>query len=430
MIIPENLALLGGIPTISQPFVPYSTIDESDSSAAKRVIESGSLSRFIGDAGEYFLGGPEIRSFEDNFAEKFQVNHAISVNSWTSGLWVAIGALGLEPGSEVITSPWTMAATATTLLHWNVVPVFADIDECSFNLDPIDVEAKVTRRTRAIVCPDIFGQSADVERLLAICAKYDLALISDTAQAPLATRNGYFAGTASHIGGYSFNYHKHIHTGEGGMLVTNNSDLADRMQLLRNHGEVVISRRPKEERQFGILGMNMRLGEIEGAIGKNQLTKLDNAVASRQLAANRFAHGLRDLTGLDVPHLDSGNTHVYYVFGMKLDTKEIGVPRLRIIEALRAEGIPNLSIGYQNLHKLPLFAEQLTYRNNPIPYSLLPRKRASELRSQRLPISEVLHDQSFFGINWCAFQFSDREVDLMIEAFHKVWRNLHHLRIS
>lgn len=428
MSTPDRLALRGGIPLIQRPFVGYSTIDETDALEVQRVMRSGFLSRFIGDAGEYFLGGPEIRSFEENFAEKFKVNHSISVNSWTSGLWVAIGALELDPGSEVITSSWTMAATATTLLHWNVVPVFADIDRRTFNLDPTDVESKVTSRTIAIVCPDIFGQSADIEALLKICSKYGLSLVSDTAQAPFAIRNGYYAGTASHIGGYSFNYHKHIHTGEGGMLVTNDSSLADRMQLLRNHGEVVISRRPKEEHQYGILGMNMRLGEIEGAIGKNQLLKLDNAVASRQRAAERFAIGVQDLVGLETPFVESENSHVYYVFGMQLDFIKLGVTRGKVIEALKAEGVPGLVVGYQNLHNLPLFSEQLTYRNNPLPYNLLSPKRAIELRNQSLPTAEMLHNETFFGINWCAYVFSDPEVDLLIEAFHKVWANLDSIR--
>ena len=428
MSTPDRLALHGGTPVIQHPFIGYSTIDETDASEVQRVMRSGSLSRFIGDSGDYFLGGPEIRGFEQNFAEKFKVRHSVSVNSWTSGLWVAIGALELDPGSEVITSPWTMAATATTLLHWNVVPVFADIDHRTFNLDPTDVESKVTSKTTAIVCPDIFGQSADIEALLKICNKYGLSLVSDTAQAPFAIRNGYYAGTASHIGGYSFNYHKHIHTGEGGMLVTNNSSLADRMQLLRNHGEVVLSRRPKVEHQYGILGMNMRLGEIEGAIGKNQLLKLDAAVVSRQRAAERFAVGVRDLIGLGVPFIEPENTHVYYVFGMKLDSKKLGVPRGKVIEALKAEGVPGLVAGYQNLHNLALFREQLTYRNNPLPYSLLTPKRANELRNQSLPTAEALHNEAFFGINWCAYVYSDLEVDLLIEAFNKVWGNLDSIR--
>jgi perosamine synthetase len=425
----DKLALFGGNPVINHPFRPYSTIDETDAAAAKRVIDSGSLSQFIGDAGDFFFGGPEIRSFEREFEYVFKSNHAVSVNSWTSGLWVAIGALGLDPGSEVITSPWTMAATATTLLHWNVVPVFADIDRNTFNLDPVDVASKITTRTRAIVCPDIFGQSADIERLLELSNKHGLFLVSDTAQAPFASRNGYFAGTASHIGGFSFNYHKHIHTGEGGMLVTNDPHLADRMQLLRNHGEVVISRRPRDTHQFGIMGMNMRLGEIEGAIGRNQLTKLERAVKSRQRAAERFKSGLRGLRGLDTPYLDPANTHVYYVFGMTLKLNDLGSHRGRIIEALKAEGVPGLMVGYQNLHKLPLFAEQLTYRSNPLPYSLLSRKRARELRIQDLPVAETLHNHAFFGINWCAFELNDRDVDLLIDSFHKVWGNMESLEL-
>jgi len=424
----KQLALYGGSPVIQKPFIEYSTIDHTDALKVQDVMRSGALSRFIGNAGDYFLGGKEVRSFEDEFSKKFEVKHAISVNSWTSGLWVSIGALELDPGSEVITSSWTMAATATTLLHWNIVPVFADIDPLTFNLDPKDVESKVNNRTRAIVCPDIFGQSANIEALLKICEKYDLSLVSDTAQSPFAIRNGYYAGTASHIGGYSFNYHKHIHTGEGGMLVTENSNLADRMQLLRNHGEVVISKRKKEDLQYGILGMNMRLGEIEAAIGKNQLLKLDGAVKSRQKAAKQFSSGIQDLIGLEIPFTELGNSHVYYVFGMKLDCEKLGVKRGKVIEALKAEGVPGIMAGYQNLHHLPLFREQLTFRNNPLPYSLLSPKRALELKNQSLLTAEKLHTETFFGINWCSYEYSDSEVDLLTAAFHKVWANLGFLK--
>lgn len=429
MVIEKSkLALLGGSPVISKPFSKYSTIDESDALAAHRVIMSGTLSDYIGDAGEKFLGGREIRNFEQNFSEKFNVSHSVAVNSWTSGLWVAAGALELEPGSEVITSTWTMAASATTLLHWNLIPVFADIDPRSFNLDPIDVETKITQRTRAIVAPDIFGQSADVEALLRLCLKYDLVLISDSAQSPLARRNNYFAGTASHIGGFSFNYHKHIHTGEGGMLVTNNSLLCERMQLLRNHGEVVVARDPSFTKGYGIMGMNLRLGEIEGAIGQNQLLKLDNAIISRQDAADQFTKGVSSLNGLRVPFVEPENSHVYYVYGMQLDLDILQVERSIIVKALQAEGVSNLFAGYQNLHLLPLFREQLTYRKNPIPYSLVPKKRSLELRNPSLPISEQLHNSTFIGINWCANTFTELEVKELIQAFRKVWGNLDILR--
>jgi perosamine synthetase len=424
----RSLALFGGKPVIDSTFPKYSSISLSDHGEVLRVINSGLLSQFIGDAGEYFLGGPEVRRFESEFSNFFGVSHSVSVNSWTSGLWAAIGALGLEPGSEVITSPWTMAATATTLLHWNLVPVFADIDPLTFNLDPKDVEAKINPRTRAIISPDIFGQSADIESLLKLCEMNSLFLVSDTAQSPMAMRNGYFAGTSSHIAGFSFNYHKHIHTGEGGMLITNDPGLADRLQLLRNHGEVALSRRSKDSWMYGIMGMNMRLGEIEAAIGSNQLTKLEGAVNSRRSAANRFSEGIRDLNGLKIPYVASGNEHVYYVYGIVLNQLETGVHREKMIEALRAEGVPAVMPGYQNLHKLPLFQEQLTYKFNPLPYSLLTKKRARQLKEQVLPVAEELHSQSFIGINWCAHNYSDLEVDLLISAFRKIWKNLDELR--
>ena len=426
---PRNkLAVYGGNPVITSPMKNYSSIDDSDLDAVTRVIKSRNLSQFIGDAGEYFLGGTEVRDFEEKFSKKFLVKHSISTNSWTSGLWASIGALELEPGSEVITSSWTMAATATTILHWNLVPVFADICERTFNLDAISVERQITSRTRAIVSPDIFGQSADIESLLELCKKYNLYLVSDSAQAPLAKRHSYYAGTASHIGGYSFNYHKHIHTGEGGMLVTNDDHLADRLQLLRNHGEVALSRRPTPEWQYGILGMNIRLGELEAAIGKNQLDKLNSAVASRSAGAKLLTEGIKGLKGLSTPFIDEGNDHVFYLYGLRINFSQIGIERDSLILALKAEGVPALMSGYQNLHNLPLFRHQLTYKKNSLPYSLISKKRARELRKQYLPISEELHNRNFVGINWCSKEFAKQDVLLIIEAFRKVWNNLDSLR--
>ena len=424
------LALHGGKRVIDFDFTDYQSIGKADIDAAQAVLESGVLSRFIGASGENFLGGTSVKSMESAWATYFESNFAVSCNSWTSGLWLAIGALGIEPGSEVIVSSWTMAATATTILHWNLVPVFADINQRSFNLDPVDVERRITSRTRAIVSPDIFGQSADIEALRSICKKFVLKLISDTAQAPGATRNGYSAGTASDIGGFSLNYHKHIHSGEGGVAVTNSSDLALRMQLLRNHGEVVVGQEQMVDTQHGILGMNMRMGEIEAAIAESQLKKLQGAIESRRRAANLFSKLISSLPGLLAPEVSEGNDHVYYVFGMQIDCEGLGVSRESILAALSAEGVPALFRGYQNVHKLPLFDSQFTYKNNPLPYSLLPRKRQRELRGITLPVAEKLHTRNFLGINWCSKEFNDSQVGYLAEAFEKVWANFDSLRTN
>ena len=176
-----------------------------------------------------------------------------------------------------------MCASASAILHWNAIPVFADIDPRTFCLDPKSVEKNITPYTKAIMSIDVGGHPADIDAIMEIALKYKLKVISDTAQAGLygALYKGKFAGTISDIGGYSLNYHKHIHTGEGGILVTNDDDLALRMRLIRNHAEAAVG-------DIGLsnianmIGHNFRLGEIETAIGIEQLKKLSISVASRQ----------------------------------------------------------------------------------------------------------------------------------------------------
>jgi len=424
----DDLAILGGKPCIEREFTEYNSIGPRDIEVAMNVLKGGKLSQFVGSSGEYFLGGNSVKSMENAWNNYFGTGFTVSCNSWTSGLWLAIGALEMEPGSEVIVSSWTMAATATTILHWNLIPVFADIDESTFNLNPADVENRITKRTKAIISPDIFGQSADIESLKGLCQKYNLRLVSDSAQSPGAKRNGYFAGTASDIGGFSLNYHKHIHSGEGGVTVTNSPELAHRMQLLRNHGEVIVGQNPDFQNQYGILGMNMRLGEIESAIAENQLTILNTAIESRRRGAQMFSTLISELPGISVPELLSGNDHVYYVYGMRFDHHQIGIDRTTLVKALKAEGVPAIQEGYQNIHTLPLFTKELTYKGNPLPYSLLPRKRRHELSATQLPVAERLHRSEFVGINWCAKEFTDSEVQQLANAFEKVWANLDLLR--
>ena len=337
--MPANdiLALHGGTPVIAEPFPPYRSIGEEEISAANRVLRSGVLSAFIGAAGPGFLGGQEVQALEREAAERFGVKHVVAVNSWTSGLVAAMGAIGLEPGDEVIVTPWTMVATATAILHWNAIPVFVDIDLVSFNIAPEAVEAAITPRTRAIAAVDIFGQSADMQALRSISDRHGLKLIADTAQAPGAFLDGVPAGTMADIGGFSLNYHKHIHCGEGGLLVTNDDCLAERLQLIRNHGEAVISSDCPED-LANILGHNFRLGEIEAAIAREQLHKLSGLVASRQDAAARLTAGLAELPGLTLPVVSPGATHVYYVYGMVLDCDHLGVERSWIVHALQEIG--------------------------------------------------------------------------------------------
>jgi dTDP-4-amino-4,6-dideoxygalactose transaminase len=423
----ERLALLGGPPVISRPFELFRSIGDDEVREGTAVLRSGVLSAYIGAAGKDFMGGPRVLALEKQAGEYFGVRHAIAVNSWTSGLIAAVGAIGIEPGDEIITSPWTMAATATAILHFNGIPVFADIDPVSFNIDPASVERAISPRTRAVLAVDIFGQSADMNALRELCARRGLKLISDTAQAPGARHGDAFAGTLADIGGYSLNYHKHIHCGEGGILVTDDDRLAMRLRLIRNHAEAVVrSDDPME--LCNLLGYNFRMGEIEAAVASVQLTKLADRVAGRQIVARRIDAGLADFEGLQTPVVSAGCTHVYYVYGMKLDTQRLGVPRERIADALRAEGVPGLVVGYQNLHRLPMFRHRIAYGTRGFPWTSPYASREVSYDKGICPVAEELHDAGFMGLSLCMCEYPAADVDLLLEAFRKVWANLPVLR--
>lgn len=419
----SKLALHGGAPVITTPFVRYNTIGEEEIAAATAVMRSGVLSAYIGAMGEAFLGGQQVRALEEEAARHFGVGHAVAVNSWTSGLIAAVGAIGLEPGDEVVTTPWTMSATATAILHWNGIPVFADIDADTFNISPAAVEAAITPYTRAIMAVDIFGQSADMAALRVIADRHGLKIVSDTAQAPGALYKNQYAGTLADIGGYSLNYHKHIHCGEGGILVTNDDRLAQRLRLIRNHAEAVIDSDDPEELS-NMVGFNFRIGEIEAAIARAQLRKLKAKVESRQAVAARLTAGLQSLPGLRLPFVAPDRTHVYYVYPLVLDPDCLGVGRDAIVAALRAEGVPGLSQGYQNLHLLPMYRNRIAYGRSGFPWTSLNGQREVRYGKGLCPIAEELHERRLMFLNICMYEFDEPEVDKVIEAFEKVWEQL------
>ena len=420
----DTLALLGGHKTISRPFTSYNTIGKEEAEAAKSVIETGILSKFLG-CWELpdFYGGEKVQEFEKNWAEYFGVKHAVTVNSNTSGLITALGAIGIEPGDEVIVSPWTMSASATSILVWNAIPVFADIEEETFNLDPIVVEKNITPQTRAIMLPDIFGHAAQLDEIMEIARNHNLKVIEDSAQAPGALYKGKYVGTIADIGVFSLNYHKHIHTGEGGVCVTNDSALAERMQLIRNHAEACVEDKGVTNLS-NMIGFNLRMTEIEAAIGIEQLKKLKGLVNDRIRAANRLTAGIQNLKGLCPPVVHKNCTHVYYVYPMLIDEKITGVPRDRIVEALRAEGVPGVASGYQNVHLFPIYQKKIAYGSKGFPWNSEFCKRDVSYKKGICPVAESFQDKRYMGISMCLHRYTDEEIDLVIQAFQKVWGEL------
>lgn len=422
----EKLALLGGQKTIPSAFAKYNPIGQEELAAAQKVIQSGVLSQFIGAWHEDFYGGPKVREFEKAAADYFGVKHAVTVNSWTSGLVAAVGAIGIEPGDEVITTPWTMCATATAILHWNGIPVFADIDPETYNLDPKSIEKNITPFTKAIVVADIFGQSADMDEIMKLAKRNNLKVISDTAQAPGALYKGRLAGTCADVGGYSLNYHKHIHTGEGGILVTNDDKIADRLQLIRNHAEVVVGDKGVSDIS-NMVGHNFRLGEIECAIGIEQLKKIGGLVKSRQALAAALSEGLQGLPGLRTPIVRSDRTHVYYVYPMQLDVGQIGVTRDRLCDALHAEGVA-VSRRYQNIHLLPVYQRKIAFGSKGFPWTSDICRRPVSYAKGICPVAEDLNDNSYMGFGLCVHDLTMGHVEMIIRAFQKVWGQIESLK--
>jgi len=422
----NELALFGGPKTITESFARYNSIGGEEAAAVQEVMKSGVLSKFLGCWDADFYGGEKVQAFEKAWAQYFDVRHAVTVNSNTSGIMAAIGAIGIEPGDEVIVSPWTMSATATAILVWNGIPVFADIDRETFNLDPASIEKRITPLTKAIVVTDIFGQAADLDEIMKIAHRHGLKVIEDCAQAPGARYKGKYVGTIADIGVFSLNYHKHIHTGEGGVCVTNDDALVERMQLIRNHAESVVGDKGVTDLS-NMIGFNFRMTEIEAAIGIEQLKKLKDLVNERIHAANRLSAGISGLTGLTPPVVKPDCTHVYYVYPLLYDAKQNGVSRNQIVDALAAEGV-SISNSYINLHLLPMYQRKQAYGTKGFPWSADFYKGSVSYEKGICPVAEALNDGGYMGIGMCEYYYTDRQIDLIVQAFQKIWVNLDVLR--
>jgi perosamine synthetase len=399
------LAIHGGEPVRSRPFPGAPGLGDAERAAVAEVLDSGVLSGFVGVWGDDFHGGPRVRTLERAWAERFGVRHAVSMNSATSALNAATAAAGVGPGDEVIASPYTMSASATCALVHGAVPVFADIDPDTFCIDPASVRERITARTKAIVAVDIFGLAADMDALMEIARDHDLVLIEDAAQAPGATYHGRPAGALGHIGVYSLNYHKTIQCGEGGVAVTDDERLAERLALARNHGESVVEEMGRAAEHADVLGFNYRLGELEAAIAEVQLARLEELTAIRAQHAARLSEQLSDLEGIRPPVVPDGCEHVYYLYALRLDPAVLGVSRARFAEALRAEGVPNVEGYVAPLYRLPVYQQ---------------RSDAERYADGICPTCEAMHDRELLYHMLVHAGMSDEDVDDVAAAFRKV----------
>ncbi len=422
----EKLAISGGEPVIKNKFEVFNKIGDEEINGVMEVMKTGMLSKFIGDWKPEFYGGDKVQELESNWNNYFKVKNSISVNSWTSGLICAVGSLDIEPQDEIIVPTWTMAATASCVLVWNAIPVFCDINPFTFNIEPKEIEKKITKKTKAIIAVDIHGMSCDIDEIMELADAYNLIVISDSAQAIGANYKEKKAGTIAHIGGYSLNRFKHIHTGEGGVIVTNNDEYAERMRLIRNHADAVSARR-KIKKINNLIGFNFRMGEIEAAIAIEQLKKLDKIVLSRKKVAFKITDGIKSLNGIKTPFVPVDRDHIYYIYPILIDEWKIGVSAKKLCKALNAEGV-SIGSNYINVHTYPTYSERIAYGNSHYPWVSDSSESQILYKKGDCPVAEGFNEKGFLSMQLCSFEYHEKDIELVIDSFHKVWNNLDQLK--
>jgi len=273
--------------------------------AIERVLESGT-----------FILGPNVEAFEAEIAHYLGIKHAVSLNSGTDALHLALRALDIGPGDEVITSPFTFAATTEAIGIVGATPVFVDVDPISLNLDPALIEGAITARTRAILPVHLYGGAANMNEIQRIAARHHLHVVEDAAQAIGAEIDGRKIGTIGIIGCYSFFPSKNLGAyGDGGLASTNDQILADRLRALRAHGG-------RKKYYHDELGVNSRLDEIQAAILRVKLPHLDNWILARRNIAARYYHGLSGVEGVSVPPLSDSGSHVYHQYTIQVPNRD------------------------------------------------------------------------------------------------------------
>lgn len=315
--------------------------------------------------------GPKVAAFEKAFAERHGVEHALATTSCTTGLHLILAALGIGPGDEVIVPSFTWIATANVVLYCGATPVFVDVDRMTYNIDPTDVVRKLTARTRAVIVVHLFGLCADMDAIRAVVPA-DVRIIEDAACAAGASYKGTSAGTLGDAAAFSFHPRKSITTGEGGMATTNNDQLAEVINMLRNHGAAISEEqrhkgpRPYLLPEFNLLGYNYRMTDLQGAVGLAQLAKLDSFIKERQKWGEFYRNKLASIGWLRMPVFPDNGAHAWQAFVTYVDPEKAPRSRNDIMERLQAVGISTRP-GTHAVHMLGYYRDRYGFKPEDYP---------------------------------------------------------------
>jgi UDP-4-amino-4,6-dideoxy-N-acetyl-beta-L-altrosamine transaminase len=334
-----RLAIDGGTP-VRKTVLPYAHqwVDEDDVRAVVEVLHS-----------DWLTTGPQVGKFEKALASYVGAKYAVAMSSGTAGLHAATFAAGLGPGHEAITTPLTFVASANCVLYHQACPVFADVQPDTLNIDPAQIEPRITSRTKVLIPVDYAGQPADLDEIDEIAARHQLVVIEDAAHALGARYKGRRVGTLATITVFSTHAVKHITTGEGGVVVTDDAELAGQLRVFRNHG-ITSEARDRQEwfYEMTALGYNYRLTDIQCALGLTQLHKLDVWLKRRRAIASRYNEAFAGMPEIEIPVIRSDRESAWHLYPIRLNLRKLRVGRREVFKALRSE-----NIGV-NVHYIPI----------------------------------------------------------------------------
>ncbi|MHB0857816.1 MAG: DegT/DnrJ/EryC1/StrS family aminotransferase [Anaerolineae bacterium] len=385
----SELAIYGGSPYRSRPFPSVGDasgrwLGEEEKRGLAEVIDSGSLNR---------NNGQQVTELETAWAERHGVPHALAVTSGTAALHTAVAALDLEPGEEVITTPITDMGTAIAILSCNLVPIFADVDPRTGNITAETIARQITDKTRALIVVHLFGQMAEIDPILALARAHGLRVIEDCAQAHLASHQGRLAGTLGDLGCFSFQQSKQMTTGDGGMVISHEADLAQRARLFADKGW---PRGIPGLRGHLFLGMNYRMTELQGAVGRAQFAKLPAIVARRRRSAAALTERLTEIPGLCPPYVTPGGDPAWWMYAFTLDPAILPTPPAEFAAAIQAEGLP-FSLGYlpNLLFEYEVIRDRKTFGRSGIPWTLPQARPGIAYRREEYPGALAVLAQTF-----------------------------------
>lgn len=374
--------------------IPYGhqSVDKEDIDAVVDILKS-----------DWLTTGPAIPAFEQSLCRYTGAKTAVAVNSATSALDIAVQALGLPPGSEIITSPFTFAATNNAILYNGHVPVFADIRRDTRNIDPDSIRKKITGKTRALMVVDYAGHPCDLAEIKEIARENDLYLIEDAAHALGAAYNGKKIGTFADITVFSFHPVKPITTGEGGAAMTDNPDLADRLMLLRSHGIRKPEVHPDNQAlawqyDMELLGRNYRLTDIQAALGLSQMKKIDRFIRRRNELARWYNEAFADLSTVELPEVQDNVMHGWHLYTILAKT----IDRNDLFGYLRSKGIG------VNVHYIPTY--RFSYYRNQVLAGTIPDLPVTEdvfNRILTLPLHPGMSDHDMESIQSAVKMYGD-----------------------